>query len=191
MFVGGFQFRDLWQAWITISIFLIFQCLVYKPLWNAASQHSQYQYQCLSTSTYIIWVLHPIDTECILVSLARATTIALILGLQHFSKAGHEGCLQQCIKTVQKTRLDKVLTIIKVYMLRMILYKEKVSVYCVLYIVTNVFILLATELPATFVCWKRLFTASSRSTEALWNWGYKDLAQCTNLPFCHLSLLCP
>lgn len=68
-----------------------------------------------------------------------------------------------------KTHFDKVFTIIKVYRLCAISYKEKVPVYCVLYIATNVFILPATELPATFVCWKRLFTASSRSTEALWN----------------------
>lgn len=89
MFVGGFQFCDLWQAWITISIFFIFQCLVYKALWSAYSQHSYYQYQCLSTSTYRIWELHSLATESILVSLARATSIALMLGLQHFSKVGH------------------------------------------------------------------------------------------------------
>lgn len=89
VFVGGFQYCDLWQAWITISIFFIFQCLVYKALQSAYSQHSYYPYQCLSTSTYSIGALYPIDTENILISLARATSIALILGLQHFPKVGH------------------------------------------------------------------------------------------------------
>lgn len=69
---------------------------------------------------------------------------------------------------MQKTLFDKVLTVIKVYMLRAIFLQQKVSVYCVLYIATTVLILPATELPATFVCRKRLFTPSSRSTEALW-----------------------
>lgn len=66
-------------------------------------------------------------------------------------------------------RFDKVLIVIKLYVLCATFYKEKVSIYCVLYIATTVSILPATELPATFVCLKRLFTASSRSAEALWN----------------------
>lgn len=63
MFVGGFQYCYLSQVWITISIFFIFQCLVYKGLCRTYSQHSYYHSQCLSTSTYTIWALHPIDKK--------------------------------------------------------------------------------------------------------------------------------
>lgn len=64
----------------------------------------------------------------------------------------HVSCLQQYMKSVLKTLFDKVLTIIKVSRLCAISFKEKVSVYCVLYTATTVLILPATELFATSVC---------------------------------------
>lgn len=68
--------------------FLYFQHLVYRAFWSSYSQHSYYQHQCLNISTYRTWVVHPPYTESILVSLAKASSIALSFGLQHFSRVG-------------------------------------------------------------------------------------------------------
>lgn len=172
-----------WQAQTAISIFFIFQGLVYRAFWSTYSQRSYYQRQCLSTSTYRVLVVHPLYTENTLVSLATASSIDLIFGLQHFSRIGHtwtvysniwNPCWKHFFIKKKKGVFYQVLTIIKVSGYVQFLTKKKVSVYCVLYIATSVLILPVTELSATSVCWKRLFTASSRSTEALCNWGYTE-----------------
>jgi len=94
------------------------------------------------------------------------------------------GCLQQYTKSVLKTLFDMVLTIIKVSRLCAISYKEKVSVYCVLYIATTVLILPATELLHLFAEKHCLLLLADPQKPCVTE-DTRSLVHCTNLCFHH------